>query len=72
MLRASVIYDFPDPLDLLASLDMSDAGLYELCGRKVPGLTRHQLIPRARHSNKRNNSRFTRVEVKKRITWSYH
>lgn len=39
----------------------------ELCGRAVPQLTRHHLIPRTRHKNKRNQRDFTRTEVKTRI-----
>jgi len=41
----------------------------ELCGREVGFLTRHHLIPRTRHSNKRIKRDFKRVEVKHRIAW---
>ena len=32
-------------------------------------LTRHHLIPRTRHPNKRNKRQFDRSEVKTRIAW---
>lgn len=38
---------------------MNAAGACELCGRRVDQLTRHHLIPRTRHSNKRNTRNFT-------------
>lgn len=41
----------------------------ELCGRQVSFLTRHHLIPRTRHANKRNKREFDRQEVKGRIAW---
>jgi len=41
----------------------------ELCGREVATLTRHHLIPRTRHSNKRNKREFERADVKTRIAW---
>ena len=41
----------------------------ELCGRAVSLLTRHHLIPRTRHANKRNQREFDRAEVKQRIAW---
>lgn len=41
----------------------------ELCRRDVSALTRHHLIPRTRHANKRNKREFTRHDVKKRIAW---
>ena len=40
-----------------------------LCGRAVPRLTRHHLIPRTRHRNRRNKRDFARVEVHTRIAW---
>lgn len=47
---------------------MSGEGLEcELCGRSVPLLTRHHLIPRARHHNKRNKREFEREDVVTRI-----
>ncbi|HEX5221143.1 MAG TPA: hypothetical protein VFZ59_16385 [Verrucomicrobiae bacterium] len=46
---------------------MSD--ICELCGRKVSVLTKHHLIPKARHSNKRNQREFDRQEVKQRLAW---
>jgi len=39
----------------------------ELCGRGSPGLTKHHLIPRTRHRNKRNKKNFARREVRERI-----
>jgi hypothetical protein len=41
----------------------------QLCGRRVSMLTRHHLIPRTRHANKRNKREFERKDVKKRIAW---
>ncbi|HYQ92472.1 MAG TPA: hypothetical protein VES89_10465 [Candidatus Competibacteraceae bacterium] len=41
----------------------------ELCGRNVDLLTKHHLIPRTRHRNKRNRREFTREEVRTRILW---
>ena len=38
-----------------------------LCRREVPRLTRHHLIPRSRHKNKRNKKLFTREEVHRRV-----
>ena len=48
---------------------MSNTRRCELCGREVSALTRHHLIPRTRHANKRNKREFDRAEVKKRIAW---
>lgn len=41
----------------------------ELCGRGMALLTRHHLIPRARHRKKRNHRLFGREEVRTRILW---
>jgi Fe-S oxidoreductase len=41
----------------------------ELCGRAVEVLTRHHLIPRTRHKNKKNKKLFERSDVKSRILW---
>ena len=41
----------------------------ELCGRRVAQLTRHHLIPRARHGNRRNRRDFDRGDVHRRIAW---
>jgi len=38
----------------------------ELCGRQVDEITRHHLIPRTRHKNKRNKRKFDREDVKTR------
>jgi 5-methylcytosine-specific restriction endonuclease McrA len=45
------------------------SGHCELCGRTVPALTKHHLIPKARHTNKRNQRDFDRHEVKHRLAW---
>ncbi len=39
----------------------------ELCGRQTSKLDRHHLIPRTRHSNKRNKKQFDRQEVHSRL-----
>jgi hypothetical protein len=39
----------------------------ELCGREVSEVTKHHLIPRARHKNKKNKKDFTRDEVRGRL-----
>lgn len=41
----------------------------ELCGREGLPLTKHHLIPKTRHSNKRNKRNFDRDEVKTRLAW---
>ncbi|MFO1512396.1 MAG: hypothetical protein U1F83_05700 [Verrucomicrobiota bacterium] len=41
----------------------------ELCGREGGEMTRHHLVPRTRHSNKRNRRDFDRVDVRSRIAW---
>ena len=46
---------------------MARAGLCELCGRTNIEVTRHHLIPRTRHRNKRNQKTFDRDEVRGRI-----
>ncbi|MFP4162222.1 MAG: hypothetical protein ACLFSK_09630 [Ectothiorhodospira sp.] len=40
----------------------------QLCGR-AEVLTRHHLIPRTRHRNRRNKRLFTRDEVRERVIW---
>lgn len=40
----------------------------ELCERAL-ALTRHHLIPRTRHKNKKNKNTFDRADVKGRIAW---
>ena len=44
-------------------------GQCELCGRAVQRLTRHHLVPRTRHSNRRNKRDFDRTDVTDRIAW---
>jgi 5-methylcytosine-specific restriction endonuclease McrA len=46
---------------------MSEVKHCALCKRQVGALTRHHLIPRTRHSNKRNKRDFDRADVKTRI-----
>ena len=41
----------------------------ELCGRRMEGLTRHHLIPRTRHHNRRTKREFERQEMLSRILW---
>ena len=41
----------------------------ELCGRRVAVRTRHHLIPRTRHRNKRNKRMFERKDVRERVAW---
>lgn len=41
----------------------------ELCGREVARLTRHHLIPRTRHGNRRNKRDFNRSELHDRVAW---
>ena len=41
----------------------------ELCGRDVNEVTKHHLIPRARHANKWNQKQFDRSDVKFRVAW---
>jgi hypothetical protein len=48
---------------------MPHAGDCELCGRTALEVTRHHLIPRTRHTNKRNKRMFDRDEVKTRLAW---
>ena len=48
---------------------MSKAIHCELCGRSINHLTRHHLIPRTRHANKRAQRTFDRAELKGRVAW---
>ncbi len=49
---------------------MSD-GRCELCRRRVgrDALEKHHLIPRTRHSNRRNKRTFSRRDVRTRLLW---
>ena len=47
----------------------AEPGRCELCGRNVDCLTRHHLVPRTRHSNRRNKRDFDRSDVTHRIAW---
>lgn len=40
----------------------------ELCQREVK-LTKHHLIPKTRHKNKKNKRTFSRAEVHSRVLW---
>ncbi|SEP95228.1 hypothetical protein SAMN05421693_1127 [Ectothiorhodospira magna] len=42
--------------------------LCQLCGR-AEVLTRHHLIPKTRHHNRRNKRLFDRAEVRTRVIW---
>ncbi len=44
-------------------------GRCELCGRSGTELQKHHLIPRTRHSNRRNKRQFNREEVRSRLAW---
>src|SRR5688500_14514844 len=48
---------------------MQQNNLCELCGREIENLTKHHLIPRTRHKNKRNKKLFSRKEVNERVIW---
>ncbi len=48
---------------------MSEDARCELCGREVDRRTKHHLIPRTRHPNKKNRKTFTREEVRNRVAW---
>lgn len=48
---------------------MNRSGYCELCGRWVSALTRHHLIPRTRHSNRRTRREFDRAARRQRIAW---
>lgn len=48
---------------------MRPVGVCELCRRDGCLLTKHHLIPQARHANKRNKREFDRQEVKFRVAW---
>ena len=41
----------------------------ELCGRREPSLTRHHLIPRTRHRNKRVKKLYSREDMTGRVLW---
>jgi 5-methylcytosine-specific restriction endonuclease McrA len=49
------------------SFGANNGGQCELCSRLVHQLTRHHLIPKSRHKNKRNRKVFDRQEVHNRI-----
>ncbi|HEX8234866.1 MAG TPA: hypothetical protein VF600_02830 [Abditibacteriaceae bacterium] len=46
---------------------VSSGGVCELCGRLMPQLPRHHLIPRTRHRKKRAQRTFERADMKERI-----
>ena len=41
----------------------------DLCRRRVRKRTKHHLIPKTRHKNKKNKRLFRRDEVKTRVAW---
>lgn len=41
----------------------------ELCNREVTKITKHHLIPKSRHRNKKNRKNFTREDVRTRVLW---
>jgi len=45
------------------------AEICELCGREVDKRTKHHLIPKTRHKNKKNKKLFDRQEVRTRVAW---
>lgn len=47
--------------------EAAGAGTCELCAREVARLTKHHLIPLARHRNRRTQRTFGREEVRERI-----
>ena len=49
-------------------MESDEASGCALCGREAK-LTRHHLIPRTRHANKRNKATFARDDVRRRIAW---
>ena len=46
---------------------MPAIGTCELCGRAEVALTKHHLIPKTRHANKKNKKLFDRAEVRTRL-----
>ena len=46
---------------------MAKWGVCELCGRGDIEITRHHLIPRTRHANKKNQKLFEREDVRTRM-----
>ena len=48
--------------------EQEKAGACELCGRATQ-LTRHHLIPRTRHRNKRTQKLYSREEMQTRLLW---
>src|SRR5690242_550047 len=48
---------------------MSKTSNCDICGRRMDKLTRHHLIPRTRHKNKRNKKNFSREEVHQSIIY---
>ncbi len=45
----------------------AEGGACGLCGRTVQRLTRHHLIPKTRHKNKRNKKTFDRREIHRTV-----
>ena len=52
---------------LLGERNMSNEQYCEMCKREVDYLTKHHLIPKCRHRNKKNKKNFSRQEVRERV-----
>lgn len=48
---------------------MSQLFVCELCERRVSHVTKHHLIPKTRHKNKKNKKLFDRQEIHERVLW---
>jgi hypothetical protein len=48
---------------------MTTVSTCQMCEREVDELTKHHLIPRTRHKNKKNKRDFSREEVHERVIW---
>ena len=48
---------------------LHEHGPCELCERDVPNITKHHLIPKTRHKNKKNKKNFDRKEIHDRVIW---
>lgn len=46
---------------------MTESNICEMCKREAASLTKHHLIPKTRHKNKKNKKNFSRQEVKERL-----
>jgi hypothetical protein len=48
---------------------LHENGPCDLCKRDVSNITKHHLIPKTRHKNKKNKKNFTRDDVHNRVLW---